>query len=67
MQINALLRLPDVVNRTGLSKRSVYRWMSKGKFPASIRYGNSRIVAWKERDIATWINSQLQENATTTM
>ena len=67
MQINALLRLPDVVNRTGLSKRSVYRWMSQGKFPASIRIGKSRIVAWDERDIATWINSQLQENATTTM
>ena len=37
MQLNALLRLPDVVNRTGLSKRSIYRWIANGKFGCTWR------------------------------
>jgi len=65
MQLNALLRLPDVVNRTGLSKRSIYRWISNGKFPPQIRLGNSRIVAWSEKDIASWVNQQIQSNVQT--
>ena len=65
MQLNALLRLPDVVNRTGLSKRSIYRWISNGKFPPHIRLGNSRIVAWSEKDIASWVNQQIQSNVQT--
>tara|TARA_B100001996_G_scaffold61278_1_gene43850 strand:- start:577 stop:774 length:198 start_codon:yes stop_codon:yes gene_type:complete len=65
MQLNALLRLPDVVNRTGLSKRSIYRWIANGKFPAQIRIGNSRIVAWSEKDIASWVNQQILSSAKT--
>ena len=34
-----ILRLPEVVERIGMSRGSVYLWMSRGQFPKSIRLG----------------------------
>ena len=49
-----LLRLPDVMDRTGLPKSTIYMRMSQGRFPKSIVLG-FRTVAWLEADIEAWI------------
>ena len=55
-----LLRIAAVVDKTGLSKRTIYRWMKQGKFPAQFSLCNSRVVAWNSTQIDSWIKSQPQ-------
>jgi prophage regulatory protein len=49
-----LVRLPEVMHRTGLSRSTIYRHMDLGQFPRPHAIG-SRIVAWRESDIDLWI------------
>ena len=53
-----LLRLPEVIARTGLSRTSIYRAMGAGDFPRAVPLYR-RGVAWPESEIETWINSRL--------
>lgn len=54
----ALLRLPEVRQRTGLSSNSVYRLASAGDFPAPIKIG-PRASAWVEEEIDAWIKRRI--------
>lgn len=49
-----LLRLPDVTERTKLSRTTVYRKIAAGEFPPPIPI-STRMVAWYESDIDAWI------------
>jgi prophage regulatory protein len=53
------LRLHDVMNKTGLSRSSIYKQMSINNFPQQIKLG-ARIVAWHEAAVDTWISSKLE-------
>lgn len=55
----ALLRLPEVRQRTGLSTNSVYRLGAAGKFPRPIKIG-PRASAWVEEEIDAWIEQRIQ-------
>ena len=44
------LKLPEVRNRTGKSRSSIYQGMKDGTFPTAIRIG-PRAVAWLESEI----------------
>ncbi len=59
MAPQTLLRLPTVINRTGLSKSSVYQSAKNGQFPKPIRLG-PRAVGWVESEIADWIDQRIQ-------
>ena len=48
------IRLPEVKNKTGLSRSSIYLRMSNGEFPQSISLGG-RAIAWLEEDIDQWL------------
>jgi prophage regulatory protein len=52
----AILRLPEVLARTGLSRTNVYRRVAAGTFPAPVALG-PRAVGWRESDIIEWIES----------
>jgi prophage regulatory protein len=49
------IRLPEVKNKTGLSRSSIYLRMSNGEFPQSISLG-SRAIGWLESDINEWLD-----------
>lgn len=51
---NKIVRLPEVKDKTGLSRSSIYLRMSKGEFPKSISLG-SRAIGWLESDIEQWL------------
>lgn len=53
-----LVRLPEVIHRTGLSRSTIYRRMQFGQFPKPYPL-SSRIVAWAETDIDQWIADRL--------
>lgn len=53
-----LIRIKDVMNRTGLAKSTVYKYMSLGIFPQPIKLG-TRAVAWVESEVEAWIKDSI--------
>ncbi len=51
-QATRLIRLPEVLERTGYGKSWIYRLINDGKFPAPVKIG-SRAVAFVESEIDT--------------
>ena len=56
-----LLRLNQVMARTGLSRSSIYQRIKSQQFPAQSPIG-ARAVAWSESSIEAWIQSRLAIN-----
>jgi len=54
-----LIRLPEVLSRTGLSRTTIWRKMGNGQFPRSVQV-SANIVAWYESDIAAWIAAPME-------
>ncbi|EJW0364828.1 MULTISPECIES: helix-turn-helix transcriptional regulator [Enterobacterales] len=52
------IRLPEVLNRTGLCKAWIYRLISRNEFPAQVKLGE-RAVAFLESDIDKWIEEKI--------
>ena len=52
------IRLPQVVEMTGMGKTFIYARISDGTFPKQIQLG-SRSVVWNERDVIDWMNQQI--------
>lgn len=55
--MDRILRLPDVIQQTGLSRASIYRQMSAHEFPGQVRLG-PRAVGWRESEIETWLGNR---------
>ena len=65
-----LIRLPEVLSRTGFGRTSIYRKMEDGSFPRSVKLGgpledpnafDSRAIAWIEDEVEQWIESRIEE------
>ena len=54
-----ILRLRQVMARTGLSRSTIYERIQAGEFPAQIALG-ARAVGWLEADIDAWIAGQVE-------
>ena len=52
-----LLRRPEVEQRCGLSKASIYREMRAGRFPLPVKV-SPQSVRWHEGEIADWVESR---------
>ena len=55
----AILRRPQVQQRTGLSRSTLYQYIKDGEFPKSIALG-PRSVGWLESDISDWIAERVK-------
>ena len=55
---HAIIRLPDVEGRTGLSKSTLYLRISLGQFPRPINLGG-RAEGWLEADVQGWLEDQI--------
>jgi prophage regulatory protein len=49
-----ILRRPEVERITGLSRSTLYSWISAGRFPRPVALG-ARLVGWRASDIAQWL------------
>jgi len=58
-----LLRLPDVKDRVGLARSTIYLRVSNGTFPSPIKLGE-HTVAWMESEITAWIDARIQQSRT---
>ncbi|HDQ6882264.1 TPA: AlpA family transcriptional regulator [Escherichia coli O174:H8] len=55
---NNLIRLSDVMRRTGYSRAWIYRLINQGRFPKPVKIG-SRSVAFIESEVDEWINQRI--------
>lgn len=53
-----ILRLDAVLDRTGLSRSTLYRKVEQGTFPAQVRIAE-HCVSWRESAIADWLRNPM--------
>ncbi|WP_341669070.1 helix-turn-helix transcriptional regulator [Alcaligenes sp. SDU_A2] len=53
-----IIRLPAVIDATGLARSTIYKGMADGTFPQSIQLG-PRAVGWPESVIQKWISDRI--------
>jgi len=50
-----IIRLPAVLEKTGLSRSSLYRLIAEGKFPRQVKL-SERSAGWFEGDVNQWLS-----------
>ena len=58
-----LLRLPEVLSMTGLTKSALYRLIKNSQFPQSVKLANTTTTAWPEHLVQQWIKEQIEQSA----
>lgn len=53
-----IIRLPEVLARTGLSSSTIYELINKRLFPHPVNLG-TRAVGWIEGEISEWIAARI--------
>jgi prophage regulatory protein len=53
-----LLRLPDVIRRTGLSRSTLYSLERRNDFPLRVKLSPG-CSAWSAEEVEIWINGRL--------
>jgi prophage regulatory protein len=65
-----LIRLNEVLSRTGYGRTSIYRKMDEGSFPKCLKLGvpikeptqfDSRAIAWIEEEVEKWVEERIEE------
>ena len=52
-----IIRLPDVISLTKLSRSSVYALIKSGSFPPPIKL-SQRAIGWRQDAITNWLDSR---------
>lgn len=55
-----LIRLREVMRKTGLSRSYVYALAQKGQFPKPVKL-SERSSAWIESEVQNWIDERIQQ------
>ena len=55
------LRLPEVLERTGLSRSTIYVRLAEGCFPRPVALGG-RAVGWIEAEVDEWVRQRIAES-----
>ena len=53
-----ILRLNKVLDRTGLSRSTLYRKIERRTFPRQVRI-SERCVGWREGDVESWLRNPM--------
>lgn len=61
-----LIRLPEVLQRVGVSRSTLYCWIKRGQFPRQIALG-ANSSAWIEADVNAWIAARIAARAQVTV
>ena len=52
------LKRPEIEQRTGLKRSTIYDKMKAGTFPKPVKLG-ARAVAWPEAEVDAWMEERL--------
>jgi prophage regulatory protein len=54
--LDCIVRIRAVLERTGLSRSTVYRKIQEGTFPQSVKLGK-HASGWRESDVNQWVSN----------
>lgn len=57
MELQRIIRRPEVIKMTGLSGTTLWRLEKEGNFPKKIKL-SQKIVGWSETEIQRWIEDR---------
>ena len=55
--MSKILRMPDVLDKVGVSRTTIWRQVKAGIFPSPIRL-SARSVGWRENEVDEWLDAQ---------
>lgn len=55
-----VMRLKEVMDTTGLSRSTIYKYISDGVFPKPVTLGE-RCVGWVENEVHEWVLARIEE------
>jgi prophage regulatory protein len=55
-----IIRLTEVLAKTGLARSSIYRQIAEGSFPRAVSLGD-RSVGWVESEVHDWVMARIAE------
>jgi len=58
MNSDRILRLKTVLDRTGLSRATLYRKIQRGTFPKQVRIA-ARCTGWRESAVSEWMQNPM--------
>ena len=56
-----VLRIADLEAMLRVSKRTIYYWIAKGRFPRSDMELGSQLRAWRTETVAAWLESRTSD------
>ena len=54
-----MLRLPEVIRKTALSRSQIYRLIGMGDFPRQIPL-SERAAGWIEEEVEAWLRTRIE-------
>ena len=60
-----LLRLPRVIDATGLGKTTIYALQAEGDFPMRVKI-TAHSVAWVEEEVQAWLAARIERTRSET-
>ncbi|WP_211130537.1 helix-turn-helix transcriptional regulator [Serratia surfactantfaciens] len=60
MSVRLIIKMPEVMRRTGNGKAWIYRLISQVRFPRSVKVG-ARAIAFLESEVDKWISRCIEE------
>ena len=55
-----IIRLKEVIDSTGLSRSTLYKYIGEGTFPKPVSLGD-RCVGWVDNEVHDWILARIEE------
>lgn len=55
-----IIRLKEVIDSTGLSRSTLYKYIGEGTFPKPVSLGD-RCVGWVDSEVHDWILAKIEE------
>ncbi|MGB0938159.1 MAG: AlpA family transcriptional regulator [Colwellia sp.] len=55
-----LIRMKEVISKTGLTRSRIYQYIGEDRFPASVSLGG-RSVCWVESEVDKWIENVISQ------
>ncbi len=62
MSNKKIIKIPEVIEMTGLSKSTIYVLISRGEFPAQLKL-SERASGWTLSSVEDWIDSRQKGGA----
>mgnify|MGYP000072936531 FL=1 len=54
-----IMRLKEIIEKTGLSRSTIYNLISKGEFPKQVDLG-ARSVGWVDTEVEEWLLAKIE-------